>query len=135
MNRAEAEEFLKNHRQAVLATIRKDGRPQLSNVLVVYEDGRLLVSITETRAKYRNLLRDRRATILIHGDSFWQYLAVDGEASFTRLPEAHTALRRYYEAASGGPHPDWEEYDRAMEAEKRVLLSISIDHVYPLSGE
>jgi len=131
MNRSEAEEFLQQHRQAILATIRKDGRPQLSNVLAVYRGGKLLVSTSTTRAKYRNLARDPRATALVLGDNFWQYLVVNGTATFTHLPEARLPLREYYEAASGGPHPDWEEYDRAMEAEKRVLVSISVDSTYP----
>lgn len=134
MNRAEALEFLQRHRNAVLATIRRDGRPQLSNVLTVYHGGKLLVSITETRSKYHNLVRDPRCTILMLGDNFWQYLAVDGHATLTRLPEAQGLLREYYELASGGPHPDWEDYDRAMREERRVLLSITVDHMYPLSG-
>jgi PPOX class probable F420-dependent enzyme len=131
MNRSEAEEFLRQHSQAILATIRKDGRPQLSNVLAVYRDGKLLVSTSTDRAKYWNLARDPRATVLVLGDNFWQYLVVNGTASFTHLPEARLPLREYYEAASGGPHPDWEEYDRAMVAEKRVLVSISVDSTYP----
>jgi PPOX class probable F420-dependent enzyme len=131
MNPSQTEEFLRTHREAIIATIRKDGRPQLSNVLAVYRDGKLLVSTATTRAKYHNLVRDPRVTVLVLGDNFWQYLVVNGTATFTHLPEARVPLREYYELASGGPHPDWEEYDRAMEAEKRVLLSISIDSTYP----
>ena len=133
VNRAEAVEFLQRHRQAILATIGKDGRPQMSNVLAAYRDGQLLVSTTETTAKYRNLARDPRATLLVLGDSFWQYLVVGGTASFTHLPQAHQPLREYYELAAGKPHDDWEEYDRAMVAEKRVLVSVSVDTMYPLS--
>lgn len=133
MNAAEARDFLKTHTHAVLATIRKDGRPQLSNVLVVYQDDHLEISITETRAKYRNLLRDPRVTVLVLGDTFWQYLSVDGTASMVRGEEAIPLLRAYYEKATGGPHENWEEYDRAMREDKRVLVRVSIDHMYPLS--
>lgn len=134
MNENEAQEFLRTHRQAVLATIKKDGRPQLSNVLTIYRDNVLQVSITESRSKYHNLVRDPRATILLLGDTFWQYLVVEGTASMLRLPEARIPLREYLEAAQGKPHPDWEEYDAAMASEKRLLLSISIDKLYPLSA-
>jgi PPOX class probable F420-dependent enzyme len=134
MTEEEAREFLRTHRQGILATIRKDGRPQLSNVLAVYWNDRIAVSITETRSKYHNLLRDPRASILMLGDNFWQYLVVDGTASMTHLPEAQGLLREYYEMSAGKPHPDWDEYDDAMRKEKRVLLSISIDHMYPLSS-
>lgn len=133
MNEAEARTFLASHHQAILATIRKDGRPQLSNVVVARRDDRLLLSITETRAKYHNLVRDPRATLLVLGDNFWQYLVVDGTATLTRMPEALPMLREYYELISG-PHPNWEEYDEAMRTDKRVFTSVSIDHVYPLSG-
>jgi len=132
MNRAEAEEFLRTHRQVVLGTIKEDGRPHLTSVLGVYDEGRILISITETRVKYRHLRRDPRATALFLGDNFWQYLVVEGTATLTHLPEAASALRHYYELASGGPHPNWDEYDRAMVGERRVLLSLSIDHIYPL---
>jgi PPOX class probable F420-dependent enzyme len=132
LNRAEAEEFLQRHREAVLATIRKDGRPQLSNVLVAYKDGKLLISTTEDRAKYHNLVRDPRCTVLVLGDNFWQYLTVDGTASFTRMPEALGPLREYYQLASG-PHPNWDEYDEAMRRERRVLVTVSIESMYPLT--
>ncbi len=133
MNETEAREFLQTHTHAVLATIRKDGRPQLSNVLVVYHEGHLEMSITETRAKYKNLVRDPRVTVLVLGDTFWQYLTIDGQASVVRGEEAIPLLRAYYEKAAGRPHEDWEEYDRAMRQERRVLARISIDHMYPLS--
>ena len=134
MNRDQAEEFLKRQRQAILATIRTDGRPGLSNVLSAYDEGQLLVSITETRAKFRNLHRDPRATILMLGANFWEYLVVDGQATMIGWPEAQPMLRRYYELAAGKPHPNWDEYDQSMLDEKRVMLTISVDHVYPLSG-
>lgn len=34
---------------------------------------------------------------------------------------------RDLEAASGGPHPDWADYDGAMAEDRRVLLSITVD--------
>jgi PPOX class probable F420-dependent enzyme len=134
MNRAEADEFLRTHRQAVLATIKEDGRPHLTNVLAVYDDGHILISIAETRVKYRHLVRDPRATALFLGDTFWQYLVVEGAASLTHMPDALPGLHHYYELATGGPHPDWSDYDRAMADERRVLMTLSIDRIYPLSG-
>lgn len=133
MNETDARDFLKTHTHAVLATIRNDGRPQLSNVLVVYNQEHLEMSITETRAKYKNLVRDPRVTVLVLGDTFWQYLTVDGRATVVRGEEAIPLLRAYYEKGTGRPHQDWDEYDRAMREEQRVLVRISIDHMYPLS--
>lgn len=132
MNEDQATEFLRTHRQTIMATIRKDGRPQLSNVLSVYDDGKLYISITETRAKYHNLVRDPRCTLLVLGDTFWQYLSVDGTVTFERLPEAAARLRWYYETASGQPHPDWAEYDATMAKDRRVLAVVRIERMYPL---
>ena len=36
----------------------------------------------------------------------------------------------YYRRISG-EHPDWDEYRRAMEQERRVLVRVSIDKVGP----
>lgn len=127
MDRQTVDAFLGAHKQLVLATIRRDGRAQLSNVLGVYRAGELLVSTRESGAKYRNVQRDPRVTAVIQGDNFFQYLVVDGRARFTRMPEALPLLREYYEMASGGPHPNWDEYDEAMAQEQRVVLHISID--------
>ena len=65
-------EFIKDHRwatrathgawptAAVMTTLRRNGRPQISNVgYVVLSDGLIQVSITADRAKYHNLLGNR----------------------------------------------------------------------------
>src|SRR5580693_2684343 len=59
----------------VLATVKRDGRPQLSNVSY-YFDARnvaVQVSVTEPRAKTRNLRRDPRASLLVSADDGWSY--------------------------------------------------------------
>ena len=66
----------------VLATLKKDGRPQLSNVSY-YFDARsvaIQVSITEPRAKTRNLRRDPRASLLVSSDDGWSYAVEIGRA-------------------------------------------------------
>src|ERR1700679_1091299 len=74
----------------VLATLKRDGPPQLSNVSY-YFDARsvaIQVSITEPRAKTRNLRRDPRATLLVSSDDGWSYAGGEGTAALT-LPIAH----------------------------------------------
>jgi predicted pyridoxine 5'-phosphate oxidase superfamily flavin-nucleotide-binding protein len=62
-------------RQGILTTLKKDGRPQLSNVLYkVDESGPLIqISTTADRAKARNLGRDPRASLHVSGENFWQF--------------------------------------------------------------
>lgn len=121
-----------------LATIRRDGRPQLSNVNYTYDRERdlLRVSITDGRAKTANLRRDSRATILVNGKQGWSYAAADVTAAV--LPVATSPGDDSVEElisifrAVGGEHPDWDEYRRAMVADKRIPLHLHIDRVYGL---
>ena len=39
------------------------------------------------------------------------------------------ALVDYYRAAAG-EHPDWDEYRSVMVADRRVLMRMTVDHVY-----
>lgn len=66
----------------VLATIKRDGRPQLSNVTYHFDPRSLTVevSITEPRAKTRNLRRDPRASLLVSSDDGWSYAVAEGDA-------------------------------------------------------
>jgi PPOX class probable F420-dependent enzyme len=134
LNEAEARAFIGRSTRAVLATIKRDGRPQLSNVsYTLDDDGLIKISVTRDRAKTRNLLRDPRASLTILGDAFSDYVVVEGTCEVHDgdvVPE----LRHVYERITGGPHPNWEEFDAAMIADGRVVLAISIDRIYPLSA-
>ncbi|KZS75472.1 PPOX class F420-dependent enzyme [Mycobacterium kansasii] len=122
----------------VLATIKRDGRPQLSNVRYHFDPRTLVfqVSITEPRAKTRNLRRDPRASILVDADDGWSYAVAEGTAELTApaaapgddTVEALIALYRNI----AGEHPDWDEYREAMVTARRVLLTLPISHVYGL---
>jgi PPOX class probable F420-dependent enzyme len=136
MTSEELHELLAATRIGVLATIKKDGRPQLSPVTHFYDRDRgvLLVSITEGRAKTANLRRDPRATLEATSKDGWSWVTVEGTATLTGPgtdpdgPEV-AALIDYYRRAAG-EHPDWDDYKRVMVSDRRVLLTISVDHVY-----
>ncbi|MCV7179193.1 PPOX class F420-dependent oxidoreductase [Mycolicibacterium sphagni] len=120
----------------VLATIKGDGRPQLSNVTYHFDKRNLVieVSITEPRAKTRNLRRDPRASILVSSDDGWSYAVAEGNAILTppaASPHDDTveALIALYRNVAG-EHPDWDDYRRAMVTDRRVLLKMPISHVY-----
>ncbi|WP_431237140.1 PPOX class F420-dependent oxidoreductase [Mycolicibacterium aichiense] len=120
----------------VLATIKRDGRPQLSNVTYHFDRRNLVVevSITEPRAKTRNLRRDPRASLLVSSDDGWSYAVADGNAILTPpAAEPHDdtvdALVALYRNVAG-EHPDWDDYRRAMVTDRRVLLKLPISHLY-----
>ena len=133
MTETEALDFVRRSHRAVLATIRRDGRPQLSNIsYLLDDDGRIKISVTETRAKTYNLRRDSRATLSVQGDNWSQYLCIDGTTTI-RDGNPLAELRHVYQRIAGKPHPDWAEFDRAMIDERRILLEITVDHLYPLN--
>jgi PPOX class probable F420-dependent enzyme len=128
----EALQFVRSHNRAVLATIKRDGRPQLSHIVYTLDDdGFIKVSATADRAKTRNLARDPRASLSIIDPEWSRYLVVEGHCE-VRSEGVAAELRRVYERILGKPHPDWAEFDRAMVAERRVILAITVDRCYPL---
>ena len=120
----------------VLATIKRDGRPQLSNVTYHFDARSLCVeiSITEARAKTRNLRRDPRASLLVSADDGWSYAVAEGDAELSApaaAPDDATveALVALYRNVAG-EHPDWDDYRRAMVTDGRVLLRLAVSHLY-----
>ncbi len=111
---------------AVLITIRGDGRPQSSDVSYFVEEGLIKISLTADRAKTVNMRRDPRVVVHITEPDSWSYLSFDGTVTLTEPStdpaDATTdALVDYYEKVAGKPHPDWDEYRAAMVSEQRLL--------------
>ncbi|MFI6275095.1 PPOX class F420-dependent oxidoreductase [Streptomyces sp. NPDC050988] len=128
--------LLAESRLGVLATIKSDGRPQLSPVMPFYdrEADVLHVSMTEGRAKTANLRRDPRAALEVTGPDGWSWATAEGTVTLTgpgtdpHGPEVE-ALVDYYRRAAG-EHPDWDEYRSVMVTDRRVLMTMTVTHVY-----
>ena len=74
------------NRQSVLVTVRRDGRPQLSNVVhLVGDDGLVRVSTTADRAKAHNLRRTPWAALKVDGESFWSYAVLEGDVTLSEV--------------------------------------------------
>jgi PPOX class probable F420-dependent enzyme len=128
--------FAGENHHAVLATYRRDGRPQLSPVMVgVDADGRVVVSSRETAVKTRNARRNPAVSVCVFADSFYgPWVQIDGPAEVVSLPEAMEGLVDYYRRMAG-EHPDWDDYRDAMRREQRVLLRILPERAGPnISG-
>lgn len=120
----------------VLVTIRRDGRPQLSNVNHTFdaERGLLRVSITADRAKAKNLARDPRASYHVTTQDFWHWAVIDGTAELSPVAAQRDdatveELIEVYRAING-EHPDWDEYRNAMVADQRLVARLHVEHVY-----
>jgi PPOX class probable F420-dependent enzyme len=127
--------LLAESRLGVLATIKSDGRPQLSPVTPFFDgDNTIYVSIIEGRAKTANLRRDPRAALEVTSRDGWAWATAEGTVTLIgpgtdpHGPEVE-ALVDYYRSAAG-EHPDWDEYRSVMVADRRVLMAMTIEHVY-----
>jgi PPOX class probable F420-dependent enzyme len=128
--------FVAEHRWGVLATIKGDGRPQLSNVGYSYDAEAQLVrvSVTDSRAKTRNLRADPRVTLHVASKDFWTWVVVEGTAELTPVaadPNDDTVeeLVTYYRGING-EHPDWDEYRAAMVTDRRLVVRFRPEHTY-----
>jgi PPOX class probable F420-dependent enzyme len=117
-----------------LATIKKDGRPQLSDVSYTAADRLLRISTRATLAKVHNLRRDPRGTIRV-GTPGGGYVAAEVTASLS--PPSSAAddatveeLIDIYRRIAGREHPDWDDYRRAMVADGRLVLRLRVERLY-----
>ena len=129
----EVRTFLSENHRAVLATRRSDGGIQLSPVLVGIDgEGRAVISVTEARAKTKNLRRDPRASLCVMSDRFFgRWVQIDGTARIVSLPEAMEPLVDYFRRVAGKEHDNWDEYRQAMLAEGRCLVRIDLERATP----
>ncbi|GAA1935073.1 PPOX class F420-dependent oxidoreductase [Nocardioides marmoribigeumensis] len=137
MEISQAVDTVRHQNQAVLVTLRRDGRPQLSNVLAaVDDDGVIRVSTTADRAKHANLRRTPWAAVHVNAGDFWSYAVVEGDVTLSDVAsdphdEATEELVELYRALAG-EHEDWDDYRAAMVREGRVVVRVTPTHAYGL---
>jgi PPOX class probable F420-dependent enzyme len=136
MDNAALHALLADGHSGVLVTLKRDGRPQLSNVSHTYDPKLKLlrVSITADRAKSKNLARDPRASYHVSSSDFWTWAVAEGDAELTPVAaDPHDAtveeLIEVYRAI-GGEHPDWDDYRAAMVRDLRRVVRLRVTHVY-----
>ncbi len=127
-----ARDFVRVNHRAVLATVRRDGGPQMSPVVLGLDDeGKVVVSTREAAMKTANVRRRPQVSACVMSDQFFgSWVQLDGSAEVVSLPEAMEGLVALYRQVAG-EHPDWEEFRTAMVEERRVLLRISIERAGP----
>jgi PPOX class probable F420-dependent enzyme len=129
-------ELLMNHKLGVLITIKRDGRPQSSNIAYAYYPDEQLarISVTADRAKTKNLMRDPRANLHVMAPDGWSWTAAEGIADLTPVasaPDDATVeeLIALYRKLSG-EHPDWDDYRRAMVEDRRLVVRLNVERTY-----
>ena len=112
---------------AILVTLRKDGRPQSSDIAYAVIDGKFCISATRSRAKTINLLRDNRAVLHITSPDTWSYVSFDGSAEITKtakVPDDNVCqeLAHVFTAIQKKDHPNWDEFNQAMIEDERLVI-------------
>ena len=91
-------------------------------------------------AKLANLRKRPRATLVFRAG--WEWVAVEGDTQIFGPddpvdglpPEALPGLLRDVFTAAGGTHDDWDEYDRAMVADRRAAVLITPERITSNQG-
>lgn len=119
-----------------LTSIKRDGQPQLSMVTYAIDPEATLirVSTTDGRAKVANLRRDPRSSLFVTSASGWSYAVAQGTVEISptaAAPDDQTVedLVQLYRDANG-EHPDWDDYRRAMVADRRLIVRLRVERVY-----
>ncbi len=132
MEIARALDFVREHRDAVMQTYRRDGSPQLSPITCAVDaDDLIAVSTRETAMKLKNLRRDPRVSLCVVSEGFYgEWIQVDGRAEIVSLPDAMEHLVEYYRTLRG-EHPDWDDYRAAMVRDQRCIVRITPERAGP----
>jgi PPOX class probable F420-dependent enzyme len=133
--------LLRERSDGVLVTLRRDGRPQLSNVNYAFDaDAQLIrISTTDDRAKVQNLRRDPRASFHVSSQDFWTYAVVEGTAELSPVAGDPTdatveELIDLYRSVQG-EHPDWADYRAAMVRDHRLVVRLHAERAYGVAGQ
>jgi PPOX class probable F420-dependent enzyme len=119
--------FAAGRRNTLLTTLRADGRPQQSVVFYLLDGDRFTFSLTDNRAKVKNLRRDPRAALFVPSDDVFVWAGFDGLVELSDVAtspddDVVDQLLEYYRRGNG-EHGDWAAYRQAMVDEQRLVAT------------
>ena len=130
MDIQQALEHFRQNGAGTLATLRPDGSPHLSVVFASIVGDALWISSRQPLVKVKNIRHDPRVAF---SSGIRPWATIEGTARIHEGDDVLERLRTYYRAARG-EHPDWEDYDRAMIEEQRLIIEILPARAYGSSS-
>jgi PPOX class probable F420-dependent enzyme len=125
-------------REGVLATVKADGHPQLTNIYYFWdaEERVAKISTTADRLKARNLRRRPQAALYVSGSHFFSWAVAEGDAelsepSTTPGDDPARETLTIYEALMG-PQDEDEVFARLVR-ERRLVVRLGVSRVYGLA--
>lgn len=131
-------QFLATHHRGLISTKTKRGSIHSSVVVCgPYKGNAAFVSVYPRSQKIKNLRRDDTCTVLAVSKDWTSYVSIEGRAKLydyvnTDSRKMHFLLREVYMACSNTPHPDWEDFDKAMVRQEAVVVLVVPDKIYGL---
>ncbi len=127
-------EIIAGQRKGILATIGKDGVPQLSNIyyLANHSTQRIRFSTTTHRIKGRNLLRDPRASLHVPGRDFFNFAVVAGPTSLAVAQEVNDhAVEKLFEIhVALGAVSERDGFGEDMVVNHRMGVELHVEYIY-----
>jgi PPOX class probable F420-dependent enzyme len=132
------ERLFGDHGRGVLATLKADGRPQLSTIDFCYDAGTRIAraSTIAGLAKVANLRRDPRGSLYVGTGDLGSYAVAEGTVELSPVSAATDdatveELIDVYRRIQG-EHPDWDDYRDAMVQDRRLVLRLHVERFYGL---
>jgi len=120
---ADLEQFLHQPNPSVIATVDSDGRPHTAATWYLWEDGRLLVNMADTRKRLANVRADPRVSLTVVGREDWYHqVTLRGHAVSIEDDPELTDIDRLARHYTGDPYPRREQ--------KRVSAWIEVESWY-----
>ena len=118
----EEEEFLRDNIFCILSTIKKGGAPQSTPVFYLYEDDKIYITVTKTRVKTRNVLRDPRVSLVVlQTERPYPYIQINGVASITE-EELEPRSRRIFSRFSPAIPENFS--DMLKEQQRQIMVVV-----------
>jgi len=128
----DVEKLLRDKNLAFVATLMKDGSPQITPTWIDLVDGIIIVNTAERRIKQRNVSRDPRIAIsIVDRNNPYNMVTIRGKVLEQTTHDADKHIDRMAKKYLGV-----DKYPFVMPGEKRILLKIipqKIFHMAPRS--
>jgi PPOX class probable F420-dependent enzyme len=127
---AQTEQFLERMPNLILATLRRDGSPQVSPLWYRWSDGRFVMSTVTWTAKWHNLNRDARCSICVDEPETGRMVVAHGSAELIVddvRAQTEPIVAKYY---PGDPSAAAEHMERIFgDPAQRVIISVRPDRL------
>jgi PPOX class probable F420-dependent enzyme len=123
-----AEKLFSEKNLVFIATVMRDGSPQVSPVWANYEDGYILINTAEGRIKHKNILRDPRVAVsVVSHENPLDMTTIRGTVEELIPDYDYSHADKLTQQYMNRPHYPFKTND-----EKRIILKIKPNKVFLL---